>query len=74
VVEGGGGGDVGEDGAFEDYAAADALAEKVGEVDGCVDADGGEGGAVVAARGTFGGGEDAELGDVGEQGGHVISK
>jgi hypothetical protein len=57
----GGFGDVGEDAAFYGYALLDALAEQVGEVDGCVDAYAGEGGACVAASGEFVFGEDAEL-------------
>jgi hypothetical protein len=34
---------VGEDGAFEDYACGEAAGDEVGEVDGCVYADGGDG-------------------------------
>ena len=49
VVVEGAGGDVGEDGALEVHACAEAEGDEVGEVDGGVDADGGEGRGVVVA-------------------------
>lgn len=60
MVEGGGGGDVREVGAVEVYACKEALGCEVGEVDGCVDADGGEGGGVGEVLGV-GRGEEGEL-------------
>ena len=56
----GGFGDMFEDSALKVDAGFEALGEDVGEVDGCVDADGGEGGGVVEALG-FGFGEEVEL-------------
>lgn len=54
-------GDVRDDSAADYGAVGETLGEEPGEVDGCVDADGGEGGAAVAVARDFGFGEDAEL-------------
>lgn len=44
MVRSGDGCDVGESGAFEDHAGSETAGDEVGKVDGCVDADGCEGG------------------------------
>ena len=60
VVQGAGGGYVREVCALEMDAGGEALGCEVGEVDGCVYADGGEGGSVIETF-TVLGGQDVEL-------------
>ena len=54
----GGVGDVGEDAALEVHASGEAPGDEVGQVEGGVDADGGEGVAVV----EVGGGSEVGVG------------
>ena len=61
VVRGCGGGDVGEFGAGEDDAGGEAAGFQPGEVEGCVNADGGEGCAGAVALWEFIWAEGAEL-------------
>lgn len=63
MVEGGSVRDVGEYGSCKYGAVFEALGDKVGEVDCCVDANGCEGCCGVCTSRDFGFREDAEVGD-----------